>query len=248
MVDSFFDALPEYLELLMGYAPVLIIIAIPIAVFIAYRKTQNETNKAKETAGLLGLSYINVAEEMKDSKPADSFLLGLLSGWSTWAMEGTYNGVAVRVELIVKGKQQRYIPNSDSVSVSNPTRTSYSKGTTYAASFEKPLPFDVVIRQNVRMNMPFSFPQSRADDSIGTGDEDLDQMLFVSGSDKNSIHEWLNSAQRKDALKKIYQALPSVNVNSDGLRFHDRHSKADYERLQNNLRSLSEAVLRLKID
>jgi len=105
MVDSFFDALPEYIELLMGYVPVLIIIAIPIAVLIAYRKTQNETDRAKNTAGLLGLSYINVAEEMKDSKPKDSFLLGLLSGWSTWAMEGTYNNVQVRVEQIVKAKQ-----------------------------------------------------------------------------------------------------------------------------------------------
>jgi len=248
MVDSFFDALPEYLELLMGFAPFLLMVAIPIAVFIAYRKTQNETNKAKETAGLLGLSYINVAEEMKNTKPADSFLLGLLSSWFTWAMEGTYNGVAVRVELIAKGKQQPYIANSDRVSVSNPTRTSHPRGTTYTASFEKPLPFDVGIRQHVHVRMPFGFPQARADDSIGTGDEDLDQMLFVSGSDKNSIHKWLNSSQRKDVLKNLYQALPSVNVNSDGLRFHDRHSKADYERLQNNLRSLSEAALRLKID
>jgi hypothetical protein len=248
MVDSFFDALPEYLELIMGFAPYLLMVAIPIAVFIAYRKTQNETKKAKETANLLGLSYINVAEEMKDSKPQDSFLLGLLSSWSTWAMEGTYNGVPVRAEQIVKAKQQRYNPNSSSVSVSNPTRTSYSKGTKYTASFKKPLPFDVVIRQHVRMNMPFGFPQPRADDSIGTGDEELDKLVFVSGSDKNSIHEWLNASQRKDALKNLYQALPSVNVNNDGLHFHDLHSKADYERLQNNLRALSEAALRLKID
>jgi len=228
--------------------PVLVIIAIPIAVFIAYRKTQNETKKAKETAGLLGLSYINVAEEMKDSKPQDSFLLGLLSGWSTWAMEGRYNGVAVRVDLVVKGKQQRYIASSDRVSVSNPSRTSYSRGTTYTAFFEKPLPFDVGIRQHVRMQMPFGFPQARSEDTIGTGDEELDKLVFVSGSDKNRIQEWLNSDQRIDALKQLYGALPSVNVNCDGLHFHDLYSKADYDRLQNNLRLLSEAILKLKID
>lgn len=248
MVDSFFDALPEYLELIMGFLPVLIVIAIPIAVFIAYRKTQNETKKAKETAGLLGLRYINVAEEMKESKPQDSFLLGLLSSWSTWAMEGRYDGVPVRVELIVKAKQQRYIPSSGSVSVSNPTRTSYSKGTKYVASFEKPLPFEVGIRQHLRINMPFGFPQPRADESLGTGDEELDKLVFVSGSDKIRIQEWLSSGQRKYALKRLYQALPSVNVNSDGLHFHDLHSKADYERLQSNLRALSDAVLKLKID
>jgi hypothetical protein len=253
MVDSFFSALPEYIELLMGYAPVLLMIAIPVAVLIAYRKTQNETNKAKETAGRLGLNYINVAEEMKDSKPKDSFLLGLLSSWSTWAMEGKYNSVPVQVELIVKAKQQRYIAQSDRVSVSNPTRTSYSKGTAYVASFEKPLPFDVGIRQNAPIpslvsTLRSGIPQARAEDTIGTGDEELDQMLTVSGSDKNEIREWLNSDQRKDALKILYQALPSINVNSDGLRLRDQHIKADYYHLQNNLKLLSEAILKLKID
>ena len=213
MVDSFFGALPEYIELLMGYGSVLFVIALPIAVFIAYRKTQNETNKAKETAGRLGLNYINVADEMKDSKPKDSFLLGLLSGWSTWAMEGKYNNVPIRVELIVKAKQQRYIAQSDSVSVSNPTRTSYSKGTAYVASFKEPLPFDVGIRQNAPIpslvsTLRSGIPQAHAADTIGTGDEELDQMLTVSGSDKNEIQEWLNSDQRKDALKILYQALP----------------------------------------
>ena len=253
MVDSFFGALPEYIELLMRYGPVLIIIALPIAVLIAYRKTQNETNKAKETAGRMGLSYINVAEEMKDSKPKDSFLLGLLSNWSTWAMEGTYNNVPVRVDQVVKGKLERYIAQSDRVSVSNPTRTSYSKFTTYVASFKKPLPFDVGIRQNVHIPSFVStlrsvVPQARAADTVETGDEELDQMLVVSGSDKNRIQEWLNSGQRKDALKKIYQALPSINVNSDGLRLRDKHIKADYYHIQNNLKLLSEAILKLEID
>ncbi|MFC1798774.1 hypothetical protein ACFLZL_03105 [Thermodesulfobacteriota bacterium] len=253
MVDSFFDALPEHIELIMGYGSALFIIAVPIAVFVAYRKTQNETNKAKEAAGRLGLNYINVAEEMKNSKPKDSFLLGLLSGWSTWAMEGKYNNVPVRVELIVKGKQQRYIAQSDRVSVSNPTRTSYSRGTVYIASFQKPLPFDVGIRQNVPTPslvgaLRSGIQQTHAADTIGTGDEELDQMLSVSGSDKDRIQEWLSSDQRKDALKKIYQALPSINVNNDGLRLHDQHSKVDYYHLQNNLKLLSEAILKLQID
>lgn len=246
MIDSFFDALPEYIELLMGYVPVLILIAVPIAVFIAYQKTQNETNKAKESAGLLGLRYINVAEEMKKSKKEDSLILGLLSRWSTWAMEGVYNNISVRVELIVKAKQQRYIPNSDRVAVSNPTKTSYSRGTAYVAFFEKPLPFDVVIRENIRM--PFGFPQAHAVDKTETGDEELDQILVVSGSDKNKIQEWLNSDQRKNTLKKIFQALPSVNINSDGLRLHDLHKKADYDRIRNTLTLLSEAIQKLKID
>ena len=252
MVDSFFDALPQYIELLMRFVPVLIIIAIPIAVFIAYRKAQNETDKAKNTAGLLGLSYINVAEEMKNTKPQDSFLLGLLSGWSTWAMEGTYNNVPVRVELVVKAKQHRYIEQSDRVSVSNPTKTSYSKGTKYVASFEKPLPFDVGIHQKIRIpslvgTLRAAIPQTPETDTIGTGDEELDKIVSVSGSDKNKIQEWLNSGQRTDALKRIYQALPLINVDSDGLRFHDQYTKADYDRIHNNLDLLSETILKLKI-
>ena len=251
MIDSFFDALPEYIALLMRYALAFLAIAIPVAVLLAYRKTKNESAKAKETAGLLGLTYINVAEEMKQSKPENSFLLGLLSGWSPWAMEGRYNTVPVRVELIVKANQHRYIPQSDRISVSNPTRSSYSKGTTYAVSFEKPLPFDVSIRQNAPVPslvgmLRSGLSQSRTDDSIGTGDEELDQLLRVSGNDKSSIQEWLNSQQRRDTLKKLYQAFPSININSDGLRYHDKHSKADYDRLQSNLELLSKAILNLK--
>jgi len=252
MIDSFFDALPEYIALLMRYASAFLVIAIPVAVFIAYRKTKNETAKAKETAGLLGLTYINVAEEMKKSKPENSFLLGLLSSWSPWAMEGTYNTVPVRVELIVKANQHRYIPPSDRVSVSNPTRTSYSKGTAYAVSFEKPLPFHFSIRENVPVPslvgmLRSGLSQSHADDTIGTGDEELDQLLLVSGKDKSSIQEWLNAHQRKDTLKKLYQALPSININSEGLRYHDKHSKADYDRLQGNLELLSKAILSFKL-
>ncbi|MFH2044322.1 MAG: hypothetical protein ABIK92_04155 [Pseudomonadota bacterium] len=246
MVDSFFDALPEYLELIMGYIPVLIIIAIPIAVFIVRRKTQNETNIAKQTAGMLGLRYINVAEEMKDKKPEDSFLLGLLSGWSPWAMEGTYNNIPVRVESIVKGKQQRYIAHSDRVSVSNPTRTSYSRGTTYVASFEKPLPFDIAIHKKV--NMPFGFPQLHATDAIETGDEELDQMLEISGNDKSNIQKWLNLNQRKDVLKRMFRASLSVNINSKGLLLHDLHSKAEYDHVRNNLKTLNDTILKLQMD
>lgn len=246
MVDSFFNALPDYLELLMGYVPMFMTIAVPLAVFIAYRKTQNETDKAKKTADRLGLSYINVFEKTKNSQKKNSFLLGFLSGWSTWAMQGTFNSIPVQVELIVKGKQQRYIPRSDLASVSNPTTTSYSRGTSYVASFQNPLPFDIIIRQNI--NMSSSFSQAHPTDKIEINDERLNQMLFVSGKDKNKIQEWLNSNQRKDALKKLYQTLPSVNLNSNGLCLYDLHNKADYSHLQNNLSLLSEAILKLKID
>ncbi len=245
-MDTFFDSLPEYIELVMGNLSVLIVIAIPIAVFIAYQKTKNETEQAKKTAALLGLNYVNVADEMKDSKPQDSFLLGLLSRWSTWAMEGTYNSVPVRVEEIVKSKQQRYIERSDMVSVSNPTRTTYSKGTKYDASFEGLLPFDIIIRQNISMS--FGLIKGQNADSIVMSDEELDKIMFVSGSDENKIKEWLNSEQRKDVLKKLYKALPSVNMNKDGLHLHERHSKADYERINNNLTLLTEAVQKLKVN
>lgn len=246
MVDSFFDSLPQYLELLMKYLPIVITIAIPVAIFIAYQKTQYETNKAKETAGMLGLNYINVAEEMKQNKKEDSVLLDFLSGWSTWAMEGTYNAVPVRVELIVKSKQQSYIPNSDSVSVSNPTRTSYSRGTAYVAYFAKPLPFDVSIWQNIKL--PAGFPPIQSTDKIETGDKELDQMLFIKGNDKNNIQEWLNANGRKQALKEIFQALPSITINNDGLRMRDVSKKAEYNHLKNNLTLLSKAVLRLQVD
>lgn len=251
MVDSFFGALPEYIELLMGYVSAFIAIAIPVAVLIAYRKTQNETEKAKKTAGLLGLRYINVAEEMKKNKPKDSFLLGLISGWSTWAMGGTYNNVLVRVELIVKGKQQRYIDQR--VNISNPTKTYYSKGTAYIASFKNPLPFDIRIRPNVSIPPMVSMlrsgiSQSPVIDTIETGEEELDKMLLISESDKKKIQEWLNSGQRKGALKKIYRALPSISVNSEGLRLQERYSKVDFNRIQNNLKLMSETILNLRID
>ena len=214
MVDSFFNALPEYLDLIMRFAPVLIMVAIPVAIFIARRKTQNETKKAKETAGMLGLRYINVAEEMKESKPDDSFLLGLLSGWSPWAMEGTYNNMPIRVEQIVKVKQNRYIPQSNRVSVSNPTTTSYSRGTKYVASFNRPLPFHVDIYRKIKM--PFGFPQLHEADAIETGDPELDQMLAISGDEKGKIQEWLQSVQLKDALKRLFQLNPSVCINREG--------------------------------
>ncbi len=53
MVDSFFDALPEYIELIMNYAPALCMVVVPLAVFIAYRKTKRETSQAQKTARLL---------------------------------------------------------------------------------------------------------------------------------------------------------------------------------------------------
>jgi len=105
MVNSFFNALPEYLEFAMRFFPVLLAVAIPVALLIAYRKTQRETAQAQENTKLLGLQYINVAEEMKKNKPGGAGLLGLLKGFSSWAMEGVYNGVSVRVELTVKEKR-----------------------------------------------------------------------------------------------------------------------------------------------
>lgn len=245
MMDSFFDALPEYIELIMGYAPLFIII-VPLAIFIAYRKTQNETKKAKETAELLGLNYINVADEMKESKPEDSFLLKILSIWSTWAMEGISDKLRVRIELVVKGKQQRYIAHSDRVSGSDPTRTSYSRGTVYSVSFEQPLPFDLRIRKNVKM--PFGLSKLSADTAIETGDKELDQLIFVSGSDENRIKTWINSNQNKEALKKLYQTLPYAIINTESIHYHDQYNKPDYDHIKNNLTLLIETILKLKMD
>ncbi len=186
-MDSFFDALPEYLELIIGYAPTLFMVVVPLAVFMAYRKTKRETSLAQKTARLLGLKYINVAEEMKAGKPGDSTIFGLLSGWSPWAMEGSYKKVPVRVELTVKSKQQRYIANSDQASVSNPTRASYSRGTIYTLSFEKPLPFDVGIHQ--KPEMPFGISKMLSSNSFETGDAELDGKLSISGSDPDAINQ-----------------------------------------------------------
>jgi len=253
MADSFSSSLPEYIDLVMKFVPGLIIIAIPVAIFIAYKKSKNETEKAKRTAALLGLRYVNVADEMKGSKPQDSLLLGLLSSWSPWAMEGRYNGVAVRVEQVVKANQHRYIPHSGMVSVSNPTRTSYSKGTVYTATFEKPLPFDVHIHPNVAMpsfliTMRSAMQQGREDDTISTGSAELDTMITVSGSDRDRINEWLDQDQRKDTLKMLYQALPMMNIDSSGLRYHDTYTRADHRRVQDNLRAMSDAVRSLATD
>jgi hypothetical protein len=114
------------------------------------------------------------------------------------------------------------------------------------------LPFDVGIQKNVSVpslvdTLRSGIPQARAADTIGTGDEKLDKMLSVSGSDRNKILEWLNPGKRKGALKNLFQALPAINVNSNGLSLHDPHTRADYDRLQNNLNLLSEAIRRLEI-
>ena len=138
MVDAFFDKLPDYIQSVMGYASPLIVIAVIIALVLAYRKTRHETAKAQESAALLGLRYCNVADEMKKDHREASFLLGLLSNWSPWAMEGKYAGIPVRVELIVKSRQQRVIECSDRASLSNPARTSYSRGTEYTVPFAPP--------------------------------------------------------------------------------------------------------------
>jgi len=244
MVDSFFNALPDYLEMGMRFLPILIMIAVPIAFLIARKKTKNETEKAKKTAGLLGLRYINVAEEMKEDHPKDSLLLNLLSGWSPWAMEGTFNSVPVRVELIVKGRQNRYIPRSDRVSVSNPTTTSYSRGTKYTVSFDKPLPFQIDIHRKI--SMPFGLERANAPDAVETGDEELDQVLEVFGEDKSGIEKWLKTTDMKYVLKQLYQLAPSINIHKDGLSLYDLYSKANYDHIHNNLRILSEAALKIQ--
>ncbi len=237
MVDSFFNSLPEYIELIMGFAPALIAIAIPIAVFIAYRKAQNAARTAKETAEQLGLKYINVTEEEKDDHPETAFLANLLAAWSPWAMEGTYNDAHVRVELILKTSRQRHM---DSSNFSNPTRTSYSKGVLYSVPFKDPLPFTIGISRAI--NMPFGLEPN----TMETGDEELDRTLSVSGSDKDKIQEWLNSGRRKETLIKKYEELPSLIVNNDGLQLKDQNSRADYNRIRNNLTLLIEMVLKLE--
>ncbi len=244
-MDSFFDNLPEYIELLMGYASPVFLVAIIFAVFIAYRKTQNETKIAVKTSDLLGLSYINVAEEMKETNPKDSALLGLLSGFSTWAMKGTYNNVPVHVELTVKGQQRRYIAFSDRVNVSNPTKTSFSRGTEYTALFDNPLPFDINIQQNIQL--PFNLSGANTAETIETGDPDLDRLVSISGKDKAEIQKWLKTGRRRGVLKNLFQALPAAYMNSSGLFFRDNHSKADYDHLKNKLTLLSKAIQTLKV-
>ncbi len=243
MVDSFFDSLPEYLELIMGYAPTLFMIIIPVAVFIAYRKTKNEIKKAKESAARLGLKYINVADEMKAEKPNDAFLLGLLSKWSTWAMEGTYNRASVRVEQIVKAKQNRRIAREGDLGMSNPSSTSYRRGATYNVAFVKPLPFDINIRKNIKME--FAFIKGHEIDSIESGDDELDKMAVISGNDTDKIKEWICSDRIKDALKNLYGSLPFVNINSDGLHYDELNGKPDYENVKNKLDILSGAAQKL---
>ncbi|MFC1591466.1 hypothetical protein ACFL43_02970, partial [Thermodesulfobacteriota bacterium] len=243
MVDSFFDSLPEYIELIMGYAPALFMIIVPVAVFIAYQNAKSQTRKARESAGRLGLQYINVADEMKDKKPNDAFLLGLLSKWSTWAMEGSYNGVSVRVEQVVKTKQTRRIAREGDLGMSNPTSTSYARGTTYDAVFPQPLPFDIRIRQNITIEFPF---MKRPEiDSIQSGDTELDQMVVISGSDAEKIRGWLGSAHIKNGLRDVYRALPSANVDNRGLHYYELKGKPDYENIKNKLDVLCGAALNI---
>ncbi len=246
MVDTFFDSLPEYIELIMGYGPTLFIIIVPVAVFVAYQNVKNQAIKAQKSAGRLGLKYIKVADEMKDSKPNDAFLLGLLSKWSTWAMEGTYNSVSVRVEQIVKSKQTRRIARESDLGLSTPTSTSYDRGTTYDAAFAKPLPFDIRIHRNIKME--FAFMKSAEIDSIKSGDAELDQMVVISGSDAAKIMEWLGSDQIKDRLRDLYKALPSLNIDKRGLHYYELKGKPDYENLKTKLEVLCGAVQNLGVN
>lgn len=243
MIDSFFNSLPEYLDLIIGYAPTLFIIIVPIAVFVAYQKTKNETQAAKETAARLGLKYINVADEMKAEKPNDALLLGLLSKWSTWAMAGTYNSVPVRVEQIVKAKQNRRLPREGDLGMSNPSSTSYRRGAIYNVSFEKPLPFDLKIHQNIKMD--FAFMKGHDADAITSGDTELDKAVVISGEDEEKIKGWIDSSQIREALKNLYNALPSVNVNTNGLHYDELNGKPDYESVKSNLDALSSAAKKL---
>ncbi len=252
-MDAFFSALPEYIELFLEYAGIFITIAIPVAIWIAYRKTQNETGQAKKTADRLGLRHVNVAEEMKQTKPKDSLLLSLFSSWSPWAMEGVYNGVSVRVEQIVKSKQTRDNHASDRMNISNASKTTYSKYTAYVAYFDRPLSFDISIRPNIPVPslvgmLRAGLPQSGTGDMPGTGDAELDQILQVWEGDRDRFREWLNSAGNKNALKKVYQALPEASIDSDRIRYNDNYTKADYGRIQKNLELLRKSVKNLRRD
>lgn len=244
MADAFFDALPEYLELLIGYAPALFMVIVPAAVFIAWQKTKNETRKARESAAILGLSYSNVADEMKGEKPGDAFLLGLLSKWSAWAMEGTYNSVAVRVEQIVKSRQNRRIARAGDLGQSNPASTSYSRGITYDAAFARPLPFDVRVQRNSTMEFPFLKGPAR--EAIMSGDAELDHLAVVSGNDMEAVRQWLQSEHIQEGLKDVYRLLPAVTVSSDGLHYYELQGGPDYENIKKNLAILSGAARKLE--
>ena len=246
MTDSFFGSLPGFLEIAVRYFSILAVIAIPVAVLISYQKTKNETNKAIAAAEKLGLRYINVANEMKKSEKKDSSLPGFFSAWSTWAMEGTYNNVSVQVELIVKSKQHRYIPFNDRVSVSNPTTTTYSRSTAYIASFIKPLPFNIAVHKKIKM--PFGLQHVQKTGEIITGDDELDSLITISGSNEKDVKEWLSSSYRKDALKNLYKKIPYAMIDNNEIRFRDPFSKADSDRIKNNLTFLCEAVKKLKYE
>ncbi len=239
-MDSFFNSLPEHLELIMGFIPTLFMTIVPIAVFVAYKKTKDETKKAQDSAGLLGLKYINVADEMKSEKPNDTFLLGLLSKWSTWAMEGTYNSASVRVEQIVKSKQNRRMSRAGDGGISNPSTTSYRRGVTYTVAFVKPLPFDIKVHSNAKVE--FAFIKGHEIDSIPSGDAELDKIAVISGNDTDEIKEWISSDRVKDGLKDLFTSIPLANVSSDGLYFDELNGRPDYENIKNKLDILSGAA------
>lgn len=244
MVDSFFDSLPDRLNLIMGLVPTLITIAVPVAIILAYYRVKKETARARETAVRLSLGYINVAGEAMGGKKDGSFISKIFSGWSPWAMEGEFDGVKVRVELVTSAKRHRVIQSSTRLSESNPTRTSYATWTSYDAFFSEPLPFDVFIHRRIRMG--FGFPSPGGADAIATGDAELDGMMSISGSDSSRILEWLNSGQRKEALIKLFKASPSVSIDSNKILLQDLYKKADHSHIRSNLTLLADAAKRLK--
>ncbi|TNF98279.1 MAG: hypothetical protein EP297_08465 [Gammaproteobacteria bacterium] len=234
------DALPDHLTLIMEFVPLLITIAIPIALYVSYQKAQKEARNAQKLATLLNLNYVNVADEMKSRLKEKSIFLELFAKWSPWAIAGTYKGAKVRVELVVKAIQQRYLPTSTNIGGSNPSRSSYSKGILYSVDFDNPLPFTIGIREPI--NMPFGLKA----DTLELGDQELEKMVSVSG-DSDKVLEWLNSGQRKHVLIKLYQTLPSVVVDSNGLQFRDENTKVDFDRINTNLSLLTHACTKLDV-
>jgi len=232
MTDFFFDRLPE----LMQYLPTLVIIALAIAFVRARLKTKKETDQAIETANRLNLAYFNVAEEMlSQDKHAGSIFLNLFSSWAPWAMRGNYKGVKVRIEKYVQLKSTRDRSTVKSHYVSDPTKTTYSKGVKYHAWFKTPLPIDIRITQKALIIAKMIGEEKM----VTIGDEYFDQRYCVLGDDRDAVIQWLNTSRQKDALYQLNKTIPHVNVDSQGAWFYTAEIEPEYSQVQRYLDSLA---------